>query len=1009
MSTQPSYRGASRGGRGGGRGGDRGKDSARGGGRGGQRGDGRGGRGGDRGGDRGRGHGGRGRGVSSPPEIFRPPVEPALDEHVWGVENQYHAGAQELSLDSLSIKRQFPLRPGYGTQGTRVRLWANYFSLVADKTKTFFRYAVDIKAPANSREPRGKMLKRIVELLLEENFQSSRDRIATDFKSTLVCCDSLQFETKLFEIQYRAEKEDTPPPYPKVYQVRVAATGTLGMDTLIQYLSSPSPGDIFDGKEELIQALNIVAGHYPKTRPNTVTIGSNRHFPVDNLAEKWNLQVGLEVLRGYFVSVRAATARLLVNVQVTHIACLAPVPLATLITSSGKSQQRLEQLLKGVSIEVSHIQNTKNGQRTPRIKRIFGLASPRNGRGLEFPPRVARLGAGPKEVQFYLKGPLKGGPTKPATQGGKKGKKGGAPGKDQSRETKDHGYITVYEYFQRVYNITPNVAMPVINVGSSEDPSYLPVEVGRVQTGQPARTKLSTTQAREMIKFAVRKPAANAKSITEKGSQVIGASPRNTSLLESMGLSINPQLITVAGRVLKAPSVKYKAGLVAPRDGGWNLANCKFTQGVKLSQWTFLCLQGTAPTNPGPAVNEFMDVAEKLGLQVTAPLPPLWFGETFSAGSPAGYASKVDRAFDQILTKYPNIKFLLVILPMDDSAIYNRVKQRGDIQNGIHTVCVLAQKFGGVQYCANIALKFNLKLGGTNHILDSSKLGIIGEGKTMLVGIDVTHPSPGSSSVAPSVAAVVASVDKHLGQWPATIRLQRTSKAEMVDELEEMLESRLRLWSKKNKAFPENILIYRDGVSEGQYARVLEEELPLLRKACEGVYPATLTKQGFPRISIIIVGKRHHTRFYPVTEAEADKSSNPFHGTIVDRGVTETRNWDFFLQAHTALHGTARPAHYFVILNEIFKTPKTPGLTAADVLEDLTHNLCYLFGRATRAVSICPPAYYADLACERARRYLSNYYDASPAESVVSGETEQGPSQNHLAIHPNLRDSMFYI
>ncbi|KAI0864530.1 hypothetical protein F4860DRAFT_464511 [Xylaria cubensis] len=46
------------------------------------------------------------------------------------------------------------------------------------------------------------------------------------------------------------------------------------------------------------------------------------------------------------------------------------------------------------------------------------------------------------------------------------------------------------------------------------------------------------------------------------------------------------------------------------------------------------------------------------------------------------------------------------------------------------------------------------------------------------------------------------------------------------------------LVSRARKRLPENIIIFRDGVSEGQYEQVLEKELPLIRKACERVYPA---------------------------------------------------------------------------------------------------------------------------------------------------------------------------
>jgi hypothetical protein len=236
----------------------------------------------------------------------------------------------------------------------------------------------------------------------------------------------------------------------------------------------------------------------------------------------------------------------------------------------------------------------------------------------------------------------------------------------------------------------------------------------------------------------------------------------------------------------------------------------------------------------------------------------------------------------------------------------------------------------------------------------------------------------------------------------------------MVADLGGLFKSRLRLWHFKHGVYPENILIYRDGVSEGQYNQVLDIELPALRKACKELYPATATKQGLPRMTIVIVGKRHNTRFYSTKIEDADRSGNPQNGTVVDRGVTEARNWDFFLQAHTAIQGTARPAHYYIVYDEIFQAQKVvpPFTNPADVLEDLTHNLCYMFGRATKAVSICPPAYYADLACERARCYLSGVFDPSPsgtqAGSVSSGVGQQVDA-SLVRVHDNVKDTMFYI
>ena len=49
----------------------------------------------------------------------------------------------------------------------------------------------------------------------------------------------------------------------------------------------------------------------------------------------------------------------------------------------------------------------------------------------------------------------------------------------------------------------------------------------------------------------------------------------------------------------------------------------------------------------------------------------------------------------------------------------------------------------------------------------------------------------------------------------------------------------------------------------------------------------------------------------------------------------------------------------------------------ADQIHDITHNLCYLYARATKAVSLCPPAYYADHLAERGQCYLHSYLNAN--------------------------------
>lgn len=490
----------------------------------------------------------------------------------------------------------------------------------------------------------------------------------------------------------------------------------------------------------------------------------------------------------------------------------------------------------------------------------------------------------------------------------------------------------------------------------------------------------------------------------------------------AFGIKSGKELITVPGRVLPAPSVYYKDGNrtkeIRTNAGSWNMRQIQFSKAAAMKSWTYLFVdqEGARPIFNNPdqldaALIGFRKSLRGMGMVV----------DPHKQGKRVVLTGRSDAADIEAavleLQKVHNPGFILGIFYTKDTGIYNCVKQVCDVRCGIRNVNVLAEKIANSndQYNANVGLKINLKLGGANQALQKTDLGLISEGKTMLVGIDVTHPSPGSTNSAPSVAGIVASVDANLAQWPAEIRVQG-ARQEMVADLETLLVSRLNHWRKKNKnSLPENIIVYRDGVSEGQYNKVIDEELPLLQAACRNTYPADQSKKGLPRLAIIIVGKRHNTRFYPTSEQDSNRD-NPIPGTVVDRGVSEARDWDFFLQAHSALQGTARPAHYFTVWDEIFY-PQHPsnadGPGAADVLQDLTHKMCYLFGRATKAVSVCPPAYYADLVCTRARCFLSDLFDPLSLDSGGSTSGTEGTADlsrtADVVIHPSVADTMFYI
>ena len=315
----------------------------------------------------------------------------------------------------------------------------------------------------------------------------------------------------------------------------------------------------------------------------------------------------------------------------------------------------------------------------------------------------------------------------------------------------------------------------------------------------------------------------------------------------------------------------------------WNLREIHFHDRKELTSWACLNIHhGKRPqTCHDQCLRNFMAVLQSCGITHSQPI------------TKEVPFDRVNHELEGVFKGLARIQVLLVVLPNKNSQLYNRVKQLGDVVHGLQTVCVLGErnkfynlgvdqktnKLKSIAYNANVALKVNIKNGGTNHVLKDRQLGFINEGTTMVVGIDVTHPSPGSGFSAPSVAAMVASSDENLAQWPAEIRVN-PARQEKVDTLSSMLSEHLTYWYEKHQEYPEKLLIYRDGVSEGQYQMVLDEELPQLRAACKSVYG----EKKPPCITLIVVGKRHHTRFYRTerrTKAVYEGTDgNPSHGTV---------------------------------------------------------------------------------------------------------------------------------
>ena len=169
---------------------------------------------------------------------------------------------------------------------------------------------------------------------------------------------------------------------------------------------------------------------------------------------------------------------------------------------------------------------------------------------------------------------------------------------------------------------------------------------------------------------------------------------------------------------------------------------------------------------------------------------------------------------------------------------------------------------------------------------------------------------------------------------------------------------------------PHVVYYFRDGVSEGQYSHVAKQEVESIRKVLNELAPKTEVK-----ITALICSKRHHIRFFPV-QGQGDRNQNPLPGTLVETHVTHTRENDYYLCAHSAIKGTARPVHYHTLIDEQNLKPEE--------IQNMIYEASYQYVRSTTPVSLFPAIYYAHLAAARGNNHVNSKVDSGPKTTKVS-------------------------
>ncbi|XP_068320368.1 protein argonaute 2-like [Pyrus communis] len=864
----------------------------------------------------------------------------------------------EKASNHVPVKR--PDRGGMIAIRT-ARLRANHFNLKFNPESIIMHYDVDVKPehPAKNGRP-VKMSKS--ELAAIRKQLSTDDPLNFPLLSTAYdgeknIFSAVSLPTGSFKVEV-PEEEGT---RFSSYILTIKLAKELQLCKLKEYLS----GQLLDIPRNILQSMDLVM----KENPTRRMIAFGRNFYPTESHPNDDLGYGVAAFRGFQHGLKLTSqgptlcldySVLAFHKRMSVIDFLQQQIRGFTLNNFQSYRRDVEDVLKGLQVNVTH-------RRTKQKYLIKGLTD-RNAGDITF-DAVDMDGQSP--------------PTK----------------------------VRLLDYFRDKYEEIRYKNIPCLDLGKNGRRNDTPMEFCVLVEGQRYPKEYLGKEAAIMLKnISLPSPRDRQNRIYDMVRSNDG--PCGGGIIQNFGFEVNQNMTPVTGRVIGPPELKLGASdgkvvtkvTVDREKCQWNLVGKRVVEGKPIMHWAVLDFSShdRYGLDPNQFIPKLIARCNKLGIRMEEPLlyEPTSMRPFSSVQMLRQLLEKVNEKAKKEGKGY--LQLLVCVMAKRDPG-YKYLKWIAETQIGIVTQCCLSNMANKAndQYLANLALKINAKLGGSNvELIDRLPL-LGGAGHVMFVGADVNHPAA-RNTTSPSIAAVVATVN-----WPAAnryaarVRPQYHRKEKIINFGDMCLEL-VQTYERLNKAKPNQIVIFRDGVSEGQFDMVLNEELLDLKLALASI-------KYNPTITLIVAQKRHHTRLFLENPRDGGSTGNISPGTVVDNTIVHPFEFDFYLCSHYGALGTSKPTHYHVLWDEHRFT--------SDQLQKLIYDLCFTFARCTKPVSLVPPVYYADLVAYRGRLYFESTEGQSPAS--VSSASSSSSTYSRLSVsslderfcklHVELENIMFFV
>ncbi|GLG94082.1 Piwi-like protein Ago3 [Gryllus bimaculatus] len=430
----------------------------------------------------------------------------------------------------------------------------------------------------------------------------------------------------------------------------------------------------------------------------------------------------------------------------------------------------------------------------------------------------------------------------------------------------------------------------------------------------------------------------------------INNNKQSQELLKKWGLQVEALPVKLVARVVKQESILYKDGKVdlPPGTSNW-VVNNQLLVSKDIQNWAILHI-----AQDTKVAQDFESNMRKMCSQMGMKVYP---------GRLVKVSENRNESFLDALrsTIAPQLQLVVIFFPSLRSDRYAAIKKVCCIERPITSQVIQSRTLSRPEKARSIikkiAMQINCKLGGALWGL------AIPFEKLMVCGMDVYH-GPAQKQV--SVMGFVATSDPQQTTWYSRVGFGGTNQ-ELADNLRVCMGGALKKYLEASGFYPDRIIMFRDGVGDGQLKMTQEFEVPQLLQSF-----GDLGLSYKPKLTVVVCQKRIMTRIFSVQGNLGcnPRLQNPLPGTVLDHTVTRHDWYDFFLVSQCSNRGTVSPTHYVVVHDD--------GDIKPDHVQRLTYKMTHLYYNWTGTISIPAPAQYA----HRLAQLVGQHLHKDPSSSL---------------------------